>query len=56
MVNSECHLLVTAKANVRKIMVMMHVMMMQVTQKRAKELLEKAAVSVGKADYKPVGP
>jgi len=37
MVNSEFHILLTAKANARKIMIMMHVI---VHTKRAKELLE----------------
>jgi len=52
-VNSEFHILVTAKANARKIMVMIHVIG---HAKRAKELLEyKAAVRVDMADNKQVG-
>jgi len=48
MVNSEYHILVTAKANARKIMVRMHVIG---HAKESQELLEyKAAVKVGKAD------
>jgi len=54
MVNSEFHILVTAKANARKIMVMMHVIG---HAKTAEGLLEyKAAVTVVKEDYKQVGP
>jgi len=54
MVNSEFRILVTAKANARKIMVMMHVIGYA---KKAKELLEyKAAARAGKVDYKQVGP
>jgi len=42
MVNKEFHIIVTAKANARKIIVMMHVRKreLMVTQKRAKELLK----------------
>jgi len=52
MVNSEFYISVTAKANARKIMVLMHVIG---HVKRAEELLEyKDVVRVGKADYKRV--
>jgi len=50
MVNSEFHILVTATANARKIIVMKHVFGYA---KESKELIEyKAAIRAGKADYK----
>jgi len=54
MVNSEFRILVTAKANTRKIMIMMYVIG---HAKRPKELLEyKVALRAGKSDHKQFGP
>jgi len=50
MVNSEFYILVTAKTNARKIMVMMHVISYAKESQRTFTIQYKAAVRVGKAD------
>jgi len=55
-VNLEFHIYVTAKANARKIMVMMHVIGNAKESQQTFRIQYKAAVRVCKADYKQAGP